>query len=243
VPAYRKKTKYIVIEEFMPTEVDKRILLQLAKERGLTKYALKNKLKLQHSTVYGSVNRLKKEGMVEVIKAERFRTGLEKQTYGLTIKGIAYALLFPEAEEDIEKIAKANAEVLPLVLGKWQHFKREGVEAIAFRSLQITCGVMKWRTWEWLPLPPEVQEFQKEISDQERFTSTFLCEPIFHSSKYPAEEVDRWVKCCAKDPKLYKYLYPLLQALEMSAKKYADMVSEWYKVLPRELDSKGEEER
>lgn len=107
------------------TETEEKILRTLAEKGARTYYDIYRKEKLcSSSTAWKLIKNLEKNGYVEVKKEEKFQfRGRKKKFYGLTLRGLSVALQKRPGWEHIDVIAKQQETLLPLILGKWRHFK------------------------------------------------------------------------------------------------------------------------
>jgi len=121
------------------TVKEKETLSLLACEGPKTRYDLFKKTGIMSSsTAHKIIGRLKNE-FIEVKREEPFRIReIVKKFYGLTFQGLIVALVQPENLKHMDQIARKHEELFPLLFGKWQHFKENGVEEIELTN------VVKW---------------------------------------------------------------------------------------------------
>lgn len=150
--------------------------------------------------------------MLEQVKIEPWRAGMKKRTYGLTIAGLSQALGLPDARAHLPEIVKASRDLLPLVLGKWDHFEREGVEDFALDQLEFAaryvCSVVESDRILRGKLKPITV-------DVELFTTAFY-EPRYAHRRY--RDLLRWFRVIGRDPEIRSFVEKLL---DRDSKEYS----------------------
>ena len=186
------------------TSLEKDICLHIAVHGGLTKYDLASKLGKTYSSVDGSVGRLERRGMLKVLSSRPARTGLPMRTYGLTIRGLCFTLLRGEGWKNVKEIINSNRNLVSLVLGKWDHFRREGVEEFALDQLKFAtryvCDVVE------SPLLVG-GEPEPTTGDAKLFTTAFY-EPRYVPKTH--REILKWFHAIGKDQEIRAFIEKLL---------------------------------
>jgi len=178
------------------TEKQKDLLILLAQEGLKTRYDLfkrkrdgAEKRMMSSSTAHRVINDLKKAGLIEVKREEAFRIrGRKKKLYGLTFKGLLAALLQPKSWKDIDQIAKQQGKLLPLILGKWRHFRRSGVNEIQLqKALRWLCFVAQQQRYE----NPQflMRDFFMYVVNMTRIKERVFCFRGFDDDR----ELSKWV--------------------------------------------------
>jgi DNA-binding PadR family transcriptional regulator len=94
VPAYRVNVKcgkpFLEHKEFSETDIA--ILKELASKGKKQSSKIEHDLRISHASVYDSLKKLDKMGIIKVVKREKFRTGLEMKTFDITISGLYWVL-------------------------------------------------------------------------------------------------------------------------------------------------------
>jgi len=127
------------------------VIHALAVNGESSKWDLKRLTKMHYSTCFKAVKSLKKEGLISVVRADKIsQKGQRIETYNLTIEGLINFLsrlfLFASLtkrkniEQIIDKIAKLHAKTLPLVLGKWDLFKKGDIKDVSMKTLLLTAS-------------------------------------------------------------------------------------------------------
>lgn len=127
------------------------VIHALAVNGESSKWDLKKLTKMDYSTCFKAVKSLKKENLIRVVRADKIsQKGQRIETYNLTIEGLINFLsrlfLFESltkqkhVERIIDKIAKLHAEILPLVLGKWDLFEKVGIKDVCMKTLLLTAS-------------------------------------------------------------------------------------------------------
>ena len=120
-----------------------KILKLLALQREKAQYDIPEELKIHYSTVFRQLKKLEKKNLVKVVRTEEARKrGKDKKFFGLTLLG--WLTCYGQNILTIEHISNLIVtfkEEIPLVLGKWDYFKKEGVEHIAEKHLLNTMKI------------------------------------------------------------------------------------------------------
>ncbi|MEM2145456.1 MAG: hypothetical protein QXV37_02135 [Candidatus Jordarchaeaceae archaeon] len=103
-----------------------------------------NKIKtfpVYYSTVERSLQRLERRMFIKKAKElTKSKKGPPQKLCTLTLLGLLYLLEFnKESWGYIEEIAAKHADKLPLIFGKWEHFKRNHAEGIVVDALKAFC--------------------------------------------------------------------------------------------------------
>lgn len=148
---------------------DRDILLYLASNPEANRWEIKNAINRAYSGIYRSIHKLLD---FKQIKIKRERPGKRNFTintpiYGLTKLGLYNSLLLKETWNHIEEVASAHKDKLPLVFGKWDHYKEKKVIGIVIKRLFIGIGA----AYPTLSnVPPEVYDIFEEDEESDSRT-------------------------------------------------------------------------
>jgi len=190
------------------TETEKKIVRALAKKGTMTYYEVYKKEKLcSSSTAWELIKKLEKNGCVEVKKVEAFRIrGRKKKHYGLTLRGVSVALRQRESWEHIDGIAKQQEALLPLIFGKWRHFK----EYVDDKELTDSLTDVLLLFFPMLELRAE--EFGWKESALATLVMQEFCSYIL---KTRPEERIRWLKAIHTDAELRRWMIGIEKQYKM----------------------------
>jgi DNA-binding transcriptional ArsR family regulator len=122
-----------------------KVLLFLAKNGEGSKWEISRGLKKAYSNVHSTIKELLDLGLIEVKRKRKSAKNpkMEVEYYRLTFSGLFAALLQPKITwEDICEIAERQAKMLPLIFGKWSHFRASGVpDEYLLRALKWVCSL------------------------------------------------------------------------------------------------------
>jgi len=169
------------------TKTEKTILQVIAKEGERTYYELwkKDKVAASNKTVQIALKKLQRKGFIRPQKKTEGKR--EKKPYVLTFQGLFATLFQPESLKDADQIAKQQGKLVPLIFGKWQHFKSSGVDDASLRNALDWLCYMAWHnryeTANWV-----MRDFSMYV---------------FNRTK-PKERV-RWLRAIHADPDLSKW--------------------------------------
>jgi DNA-binding PadR family transcriptional regulator len=180
------------------TETEGKILSVLAKKGIKTYYDIYKKEKLcSSSTAWKLVKKLEKNGFIEVKKEETFRIrGRKKKHYGLTFKGLIAALRKRESWEHIDNIANLQTKLLPLIFGKWRHFK-QNVDA------EKLTDALKWF---WLTTSSAMALGGNSEHELIEVFMNGLPGYILRLASDPEERIS-WLKAIHGDPELKQWMF------------------------------------
>lgn len=150
----RWKVKITLGVDIMQVDIrtSEKVILQSIGMRGpMTGYDLAQETKYSDKTCYQGVNRLRDLGFLYHDVIAQTRAGMDKKQYGLTLRGLV-ALLWPSmpteiigkmhqgeglifSHDEFSLLLKYWSELIPLVLGKWDHFQKYDVEDLARKRL------------------------------------------------------------------------------------------------------------
>jgi hypothetical protein len=105
-------------------------------------YGLGKEAGYSQKTGYEAAKSLTKKGFLSVKIVGKTRAGADKKEYSLTVSGIPHAIVAIEkmpTKTMLRKISGHWADLLPLVFGKWHHFREQDVEDIAKGNLILAC--------------------------------------------------------------------------------------------------------
>ena len=128
-------------------DTTQKILKMLALQREKAQYDLPEELEIHYSTVFRQLKKLEKKNLVKVVKTEKARKrGKDKKFFGLTLLG--WLTCYGQnilTTEYIPNLVEAFKDEVPLILGKWDYFKNEGVEKIAEKHLVNTLKICEFK--------------------------------------------------------------------------------------------------
>lgn len=121
-----------------------KVLEGLARNGPMNTNKLRKKIGNAYSFVHGTLRELERRKMVTLLRKERTEKGTEAFVYDLALEGILLVLQreMRKAEFDkwnhafISKIINRYSSTLPLVFGKWNHFKETSVDEMALVRLK-----------------------------------------------------------------------------------------------------------
>jgi len=121
-----------------------RILESLAQHDGLTKYRVETETRIAHGTVFKAFEELIHKGLIKEKSSKLWRTGKQTVTYELSFGG--FAAIYPRIRRLGYLNRKAGKKTfyerfshfLPLILGKWNHFKEHGLQDVAASRLEYS---------------------------------------------------------------------------------------------------------
>ena len=136
-------------------------------------------------TEKGLIGKLEEKEAAYGSQGER---GRKRNLYGLTLKGLATAFRTMKSSNDMDRIADKCGHLLPLVIGKWGHFKSAGLEEESI--LEAFKWVIMW-----------ILEYghNRAVYATERFW-----EFIFRMTSIT--DRIRWVKALRTDPQLRQWV-------------------------------------
>lgn len=167
------------------TGKEKEIILLLAREGLKTRYDLFKKGGgiVSSSTAHNLLKDLGEKGLIKVEREEAFRIrGRKKKLYGLTFKGLISVFLQRESRKYIDKIVERQEKLLPLILGKWQHFQKSGVnEEQFYNALQRVCVMAQF--YEQETLKRVMVLFSEYVFTMTDFDETIAWLKAFHGDR------------------------------------------------------------
>lgn len=128
-------------------ETELKILRQFANNKEVYQYTLHEKVGVSYRTTLRTLHSLKKRGWLQIVrKEESDKKGKERNVWAITFRGLLNLLAVDEEVwQQIESIAEEQQKLLPLILGKWQHFKRCGVEDEQLSKMLKWLFYMAWQ--------------------------------------------------------------------------------------------------
>jgi len=201
-----------------------RILRHIAENPGINAYQIARiPPRLDRVTVMRNIRkyRLVEEGYVRVEKGKR-----NAKCYFITLKGILYVLYIELSRTDMKKwnfdymqllrgynqiheIIRKHESLLPLVFGKWDYFRKCGVEKGAlFRLIKVVYR--RDRLGFYGSRPGGIIEKEiivRRIYNIFFFNGTLLPETLeFDGWKRPYEDIDQWIVMWKGDPDIKAYI-------------------------------------
>lgn len=200
-----------IYSTFKGRKAEKKILCHIALNGSTTAYNLLKELKLAISVAYGTVKNLKDNGLLTVtVLEEKNRVGVNMKEYGLTLEGVSAAFGIEEVRKDMRTFAENWKGLLPLVLGKWDHFIQQGVEDQAIQGFDVTNIILGS-----LPIDPYIKKF---LEDYDHYYSQELTEGDFTYRFFnlggllaaPVEAVleadKKWINAIKLDPEICHFV-------------------------------------
>jgi len=133
-----------------PNHPDVIILKNIALNGDSTKYSVEkhlkeDKKKLSHGTIYKVFDTLIEKGYIEEKSRKKGRNpNLETITYQITFKGLSVIYRRINSSEFFENnLPEKYSPLLPLIFGKWNQFKKKGLEKVAEERLKSAIGYSK----------------------------------------------------------------------------------------------------
>lgn len=117
-----------------------KVISCMAEHGEATMYEVKQDLGISYSVVHDVVKKLCRKCFLRWVRREPSKRGGEKQVYRVTLAGVLLALSFLDDRDHRDRVIERNRELIPLVLGKMEVFKRHGVAAIVLERLKCEAG-------------------------------------------------------------------------------------------------------
>ena len=180
------------------TETENKILNNLAEKGSRTYYDIYKKEKLcSSSTAWNLIKNLEKNGYVEVKKEETTEVrGRKKKFYSLTLRGLSTALSKRPGWKHIDIIVKQQESLLPLIFGKWQHFKK-------YVDNKNMTDALRYVMLLSFPIVDLITDFESKEYTRETFVTEKFCEYILQS--IPEERIG-WLKAIHADVELKQWM-------------------------------------
>lgn len=169
------------------TRTERIILDKIVREGEKTYYQLwmKDKAAKSNKTIQIALKSLQNKGLIKPTKKTK---GNEKKPYVTTLRGLFQSILYTCPNlEDAQGIADRQRKLLPLIFGKWQHFKNHEVTDKQLSEML-----------QWLSYRLQYQEPLK-LDHIMRYFSTY----IFMIT--PLEERKSWLKAFHDDSDLKRW--------------------------------------
>jgi len=177
-------------------------LFSIAHDGPATKYDVSKRLKMAYATANDNVEKLLNQRLIEMVSEKKFKAGVKK-TYDLTLLGLA--LLLATERLTVPLATQKYGDFLPLILRKWDYFKREGVHELAERSLKAVCRFIVALQVSAV-LPPSqktLQQWTQELVDTITI-STLLPERGLANVSFAKQERENWYRVVAGDNELFQ---------------------------------------
>ena len=180
------------------TETEKKILNNIAENGSRTYYDIFKKEKLcSSSTAWNLIKNLEKNGYVEVKKEETAELrGRKKKFYSLTLRGLSTALSKRPGWKHLDAIVKQQESLLPLIFGKWQHFKK-------YVDNKNMTDALRYVMLLSFPVVDLNTDFESKEYTRETFVMTEFCTYILQS--IPEERIG-WLKAVQADAELRQWM-------------------------------------
>jgi len=167
-----------------------------------TQYELSASTGLTYAPIHEAVKVLLASNLIHETRQESFRGPLPKRFFGLTLKGLAKAVLFTaKIPQDLDRIAEKWGGLLPLALGKWKYFISAGLEG---QFIQAFIWVAKWiLDWGY---------------DTENFATKRFWYYIFVMTAGAAKA--KWIKALRGDPELRRWAVEEMKEWLLEGREY-----------------------
>ena len=165
------------------------------------------KTEIDIPTTYSTMKLLDQAKLVRTHDAGRYNTGLMKKTYDITPQGIVALLQgdpdhIKPSKEYVRNLAQQQASFLPLIFGKWEYFREQGVEDLAYKYLLISVT----RTEDEVDRLSDVasgQELKRSWGSEESMHRHDLYEGMLvHASQFGTDEAEKWGRVIKNDKEL-----------------------------------------
>lgn len=157
-------------------DTEREVLAYLAVNREASRYMVEKGIGRAYSGVHGAIKTLQENGLVEAVREEPNRRNpkIQVEYYSLTRLGFYGSLLLDPVLDNLDNVAEAHGDRLPLILGKWRLFK--GVEPMPERAPGLTLDwlirymlkVSVRKNLALLSLSPQTQWFREEFGREPR---------------------------------------------------------------------------
>jgi DNA-binding MarR family transcriptional regulator len=190
------------------------MLSSIAHDGPATKYDVSKRLKMAYATANDNVKKLLSQHLIEKVSEKKFKAGVKK-TYDLTLLGLA--LLLATEKLTVPLATQKYGDFLPLILRKWDYFKREGVHEMAERSLNAVCRfIVALQMSAVLPTSQKtLQQWTQELVDTITI-STLLPERGLANVSFTKQERENWYRVVAGDNELFQMVTSYLTSAKES---------------------------
>jgi len=245
-------------------ETSWQILCLLAKYGEYPQYEIPKTLGKSYRTILRHLQQLEMCRLIKVKRTEPARKkGKERKIYTLTLTGLISVLKFALQLSGEEKyvfldiLVKNYPDKLPLILGKWEFYKENGIEKIITKALEkalkkyvnplilcinLTSFTPKIQTKKWRKLFKEMfKEKAKEKIEEFKVAQRKLDETILEFTDYVVTkytfyslnplEFEKLLSISVKDEMLNKFITDMLNEEEERLKKLLYNVQKWKKNL------------
>lgn len=127
-------------------------MMHLAVNSQSTKYQMEKSItpRIDHATLHKIVSDLKATASIKVLKTGRSRVGLEMEYYDLRLAGVIGAIQRDDRNMlNLDTVAKKYRCYLPLIFGKWQFFRKMGLNP---REQLRTSSFIGFNWAKWISL-------------------------------------------------------------------------------------------
>jgi len=165
-----------------------KVLLYLTCNKA-NKWEIAQKLNKSYSNIHSTIKQLLRQNLICVSHRKRSSKNpkIDVEYYTVTFQGLITALVQPESLKYADQIAEQQEKLLPLIFGKWQHFKNSGVD---ISSLQNAL--------DWL-----FRMARRSYYDTANWVMRDFSTYVFNMTKL--KERVRWLKAIHADPDLSKW--------------------------------------
>jgi len=183
--------------------VQSRVLIFLALYGPSSPYDVAREEDLCRSSVSKALEALKRDGRVLVARKSRARSGVRKRIYKISIHSLIEVLRGCKDVDTARAIIYRNAERLPFVFGKWDLFRKRGVEDLAFRILRG----FSWAGWTGEPFKnkPGTRGYEEEYAEYFQYSFFLLAHDLLSR-----EEFDKWMSVITADDDICRFFHEQL---------------------------------
>jgi len=235
-------------------------LVTLANEGPLNVYQIAKKVGKRYSLMFNAVKLLELRQFVKLAEKKQTIKGTTANVYKIALQGVLFVLerelasvtktkpemmnywtndQTREVYDMIYRIIGKHESLLPLVFGKWDYFRKRGVEKGAISRL--TRVVYKRNYLGFYDFEPggpiEKEIIVRRIYNIFFFTGTWLPETLeFDGFKLPYDDINEWMSMWKGDPDIKAYVTKELKEYQERAREVDTFIAHATKVIG---DEKG----
>jgi hypothetical protein len=170
------------------TETSLLIIATLLENKEYAQYDMPQIVEKDYRTILRHLKKLEYHGLIKVVRTEpAAKKGKERKIFSLELNGLIIGLKFLfsiiknpiQLAEDMEKLAIIHKELLPLILGKWEFWKKEKIEELILNQLKKALDRIEYPYFfvRSTPIP-----YKGEIHTEKNLLKT--AKKLFGSTKY-----------------------------------------------------------
>lgn len=103
-------------------EMKEKVLLYIAENGETNIYRIGEHCKIGYSTAHGSIKALEQQGLVQLMSARKNEKGVIAKSYGLTAKGLYYAIYKQSPWHEKIRVAEKSKDLLKPNVLEWLNF-------------------------------------------------------------------------------------------------------------------------